>query len=199
MFTGNRGRLVADGGAVVRHHSVRAWITCVTSFRGRSHPLDAPGVWTPLFFLDEAVALAAGHRPCGHCRYADHVSYRDAVRAASSAPDAVSAPTIDRRLAVERLRPGRGVSRAGGRILWSAPLADLPVGTVVVDTSGHPHLVSAQGILPFSFSGWRDPVTPVSHATVDVLTPPTSVAALRHGFSPTLHESALQRLTDPSR
>jgi hypothetical protein len=91
------------------------------------------------------------------------------------------------------------VSRAGGRILWSAPLAGLPVGTVVVDPSGHPHLLSAKGILPFSFSGWRDPVTPEWHPTVDVLTPPTSVAALRHGFSPTLHESAIPRLTDPGR
>ncbi len=68
LFTGNRGCLVDDAGDVVRHHRGRLWITCRLEFRGWRQPLAAPHHWTPLFFLDEAVALAAGHRPCAFCR-----------------------------------------------------------------------------------------------------------------------------------
>ena len=79
LFTGNRGCLVDDGGEVVRHHRSSLWIACLTSYRGWRWPLADPGRWTPIFFLDDAVALAAGHRPCGLCRRDDHRSYRDAV------------------------------------------------------------------------------------------------------------------------
>ncbi|MGH8965176.1 MAG: hypothetical protein ACRDXB_07575, partial [Actinomycetes bacterium] len=76
MFTGNRGCLVDDAANVVRHHRGELWIACVTAFRGRRVGLARPGRWTPVFFLDDAVALAAGHRPCGECRYAAYRSYR---------------------------------------------------------------------------------------------------------------------------
>ena len=68
MFTGNRGCLVDDAGEVVRHHRGRLWITCVTEYKDWRFPLARPGKWTPLFFLDDAVALSAGHRPCALCR-----------------------------------------------------------------------------------------------------------------------------------
>jgi hypothetical protein len=68
LFTGNRGCLVDDHGGVVRHHRGALWITCVTAWRGRRIGLARPGRWTPVFFLDEAVALAAGHHPCDYCR-----------------------------------------------------------------------------------------------------------------------------------
>ena len=79
LFTGNRGCLVDDYGTVVRHHRSPLWITCVTEFRDWRHPLAAPHRWTPIFFLDDAVALAAGHRPCAFCRREAYRSYRDAV------------------------------------------------------------------------------------------------------------------------
>ena len=89
-------------GAVVRHHrSTTLWITCVTEFRDHRQPLADPHRWTPIFFLDEAVALAAGHRPCAYCRRADYHAYRDAI---DDGPR--SAVELDRRLASERLRRG---------------------------------------------------------------------------------------------
>src|SRR6187200_2877508 len=105
MFTGNRGCLVDDDRRIVRHHQGSLWIACVLEFRGRRHELDAPRRWTPLFFLDEAVALAAGHRPCGECRRADYVAYRDAASVPGRVP--LSASDMNRRLAGQRLRPGR--------------------------------------------------------------------------------------------
>ena len=69
LFTGNRGCIVDEREQVVRHHrSSTLWITCLTEFRDWRVPLARPNRWTPIFFLDDAVALAAGHRPCATCR-----------------------------------------------------------------------------------------------------------------------------------
>jgi hypothetical protein len=186
LLTGNRGCLVDEARRIVRHHkSTTLWITCVLRFKDWRHPLDEPHVWTPLFFLDDAVALAAGHRPCATCRRADFVAYRDAVdgdRPRSKAWE------LDRRLTEERLRRGRGLDRAAARPVWDADLDALPAGTVIV-CDGHPQLVGAATRQPFSFSGWGQPVARgIGQATV--LTPPTSVAALAGGFRPTLHPTA---------
>jgi len=120
LFTGNRGCLVDESRDVVRHHRSNLWITCVTSFRGWRHELDKPGRWTPLFFLDDAVALAAGHRPCAFCRLADHRAYRDGVTAMLRRDSPVRADELNRLLAAERLRRGRGLDRARDRRLWEA-------------------------------------------------------------------------------
>src|SRR5215213_6232942 len=111
-FTGNRGCLVDDERRLVRHHMSNLWITCVTELGDRRVPLDAPHRWTPLFFLDDAVALAAGHRPCSYCRRDDYVAYRDAVRDGGGGLERPWASTLNRRLAAERLRRGRGIDRA---------------------------------------------------------------------------------------
>ena len=193
LFTGNRGCLVDDAGNVVRHHRGDLWISCVTEFRGWRHPLAAPRVWTPVFFLDDAVALAAGHRPCGLCRRDAHVAYRDAVGGAATATD------LNRRLAAERLRRGRGVDRAGDRRLWTAAIEALPDGTVIVDDDRMPRLVLGDRLLRFTFDGWTAPVARPSRGEVQVLTPPTSVAALTNGFTPVLHPSATRTRVSASR
>src|SRR3954454_1956387 len=82
LFTGNRGCLVDDDRQLVRHHHSNLWITCLTSFRGWRRELETPHRWTPIFFLDDAVALAAGHRPCNFCRPEAYRAYRDGVTAA---------------------------------------------------------------------------------------------------------------------
>src|SRR5215475_12384203 len=92
LFTGNRGCIVDEHEQVVRHHrSSTLWITCLTEFRDWRVPLARPNRWTPIFFLDDAVALAAGHRPCATCRREMYRSYRDAV------DPALRAVELDRR------------------------------------------------------------------------------------------------------
>ncbi|MET0460476.1 MAG: hypothetical protein ABW195_14590 [Ilumatobacteraceae bacterium] len=189
-FTGNRGCLVDDDGTLVRHHrSTTLWITCRTSFRGWRHPLEAPHVWTPLFFLDDAVALAAGHRPCATCRRGDYRAYRDAVASADGGPPPRAAE-LDRRLTSERLRRGRGFDRRADRRLWSADVDDLPDATVIVGDDGCADVLLGDTVRSFSFDGWASPRPRPRRRQVDVLTPPTSVAALRSGFAPTLHPSS---------
>lgn len=189
VFTGNRGCLVNDSGELVRHHVGMAWITCVIRYRDSTQPLNAPHTWTPLFFLDDAVALAAGHRPCGRCRRDDYLRYRAAVHEGLRATSPLSASDIDRRLNGERLTAGRGLDRRGDRLLWRSLVAQLPVGAVVVDGTGIPLLVIDDGLRPFSFSGWGQPRA-MPADPMDVLTPQTSTLALAHGFVPHLHASA---------
>ncbi len=190
MFTGNRGCVVDDRGRVVRHHGNNLlWITCRLEFRGRRVELARPNRWTPLFFLDDAVALAAGHRPCGECRHTDYLAYRDGVTAATGSGPPLRAAELNRRLADERLRHGRGLSRAADRILWRAPIDRLPDATVVLDAAGRPSLLVGETLRPFSLDGWGAAV-PVPDGPVTVLTPPTSVGALAHSFVPVLHPSA---------
>jgi hypothetical protein len=190
LFTGNRGCVVDDHEHVVRHHSSLLWIICLTKFRDWRVPLARPRRWTPLFFLDEAVALAAGHRPCATCRPAEYAAYRDAVTRAAGASAPLLAWQLNDRLHAERHRRGRGLVRASDRIMWSARYADLPDGAVVVAPDGSCQLVLGDRLLRFSFDGWVLSTSRPSAGDANVLTPPTSVAALAHGYQPVLHASA---------
>jgi hypothetical protein len=190
MFTGNRGCLVNDVGDIVRHCRGSLWITCLTRFRDWQHPLAEPGRWTPLFFLDDAVALAAGHRPCGLCRRDEYLGYRDAVTAAMASDTPLLAMELNRRLASERHQRGRGLVRANDRRLWTTDINLLPAGVIIVDDQSRPCLLLENHRQRFSFEGWQAPEERPRAAMVSVLTPPTSVAALGHGFSPVLHPTA---------
>jgi hypothetical protein len=190
MFTGNRGCLVDEDRRLVRHHQGQLWIICVTSYKDWKSPLDRPRHWTPIFFLDDAVALAAGHRPCGLCRYRDYHVFRAAVQTGLGLSEPPSASELNRMLAGERLRRGGGLSRAGDRFVWSADIATIPDGTVIVGEDGDPKLVVGDSLYVFSFDGWESPSPRPGSGQVDVLTPRTSVIALGNGYSPVLHRSA---------
>jgi hypothetical protein len=189
LFTGNRGCVVDDHERVVRHHGSSLWIACVTKFRDWRFPLARPRRWTPLFFLDDAVALAAGHRPCATCRRADYTAYRAAVTRAIGAPTPLLASQLDAHLRAERHRRGRGLMRATDRILWSAPYSELPDHTIVVAADRSCQLVVGDRLHTFSFEAWLAPTPRPRCGTATVLTPPTSVAALAHGYRPVLHPS----------
>lgn len=190
LLTGNRGCLVDDDRNVVRHHHGNLWISCVTTYKDWRSPLDQPRHWTPLFFLDDAVALAAGHRPCGLCRREQHASYQKAVGAGLGRAETVSATELNRLLASERLSRGRGLARAGDRLPWDMAAHLVPDGAVVV-RDGAPHLVVGDRLLAFHFAGWRSPQARPATGDLLVLTPPTSTLALSNGFQPLLHPSAV--------
>ena len=179
-FMGNRGRLHDGAGSrdVHRHHVGRAWITCVLEFRGRRVRQWDPHRYTPLFVLDEAVALAAGHRPCAECRRADFTRYRDLV-AADHGVEHLSAPVLDGLLHDERWDVA-----ARTRRLHAYAWGELPHGAFVLLDTG-PALVVGDRLRPWlpdnTYAVTSLPRPPTG--TARVLTPPSSLAALRGGYA----------------
>jgi hypothetical protein len=176
---GNRGILHDDAREVVTLWRSAAWITCLLEFGGRRREVLPPGGYTGLFFRDEATALAAGHRPCFECRRADAVAFRDAVGAAR-------AGDLDRALHAERLpaysRTSPSSPLRARRRLHDPGGDPLPDGVVVLDDAG-PAVVVDGALRDWSWGPLGDPRDAVG--AVRVLTPPTSVAALRAGYRPT--------------
>lgn len=172
---GNRGCLHdAEGRLGPARWRSRAWVTCLLAFRGRRRAVMTPGRYTELFFLDEAVALAAGHRPCGECRRAEYARFRSAWQAAHGPGTRAE---MDAAL---------HASRTGPRL--SARPADLPDGAFV--TEARPLLVWQGQALPFSPEGYGAAVA-LPDGPLTVLTPPATLAALRAGYRPTPHQGAV--------
>lgn len=129
-LTGNRGILHDEHGNLGRRRwTSPAWIACALKFKGRRRPIMAPNSWTELFFLDEAVALAAGHRPCRECRRADHDAFRDAWHAGN--PDAGIA-RVEPVSRVDRFLHGERVRRDRSKVTFRAFLNTVPDGVFVV-------------------------------------------------------------------
>ncbi len=189
-FWGNRGALLDREGRLARYSRGQAWVICVLSFKGRRRQQWMPGRLTELYFLDEATGLAAGHRPCGECRYRDYQAFKRAWSPDSDSPGGGSpggglsgAREIDARLHGDRLA-GPGVRRT-----YRAPLAALPSGTMV-DIGGTSWLVLDGRLLAWTPGGYRARPVEVPDA-VTVITPRATVAVLAAGYRPVLHPSAL--------
>lgn len=182
MFWGNRGPLLDPRGAMVRHHRGRNWIVCVLEFHGRHRTQWRPGRLTELYFLDEATALAAGHRPCGECRHHDYRRFREAWGRAHPG-DPVGARHLDRRLHDDRLDGERHRTH-------EADLAALPDG-VMVTLDGGSWLVRGDTLRLWGHGGYGPAVPRAERpGPVTVLTPRATVAALRAGYEPVVHPSA---------
>jgi len=175
-FTGNRGRL-HDGRRIVRFHAGDLWIICALEFRDRWNEQWLPRRFTWLFFHDEAVAFAAGHRPCGECRHADYVAYRDAWSYASPKQDTPSAREINRQLHAERIVPGTHRRR-----LHELPWSGLPDGTFVISADGSPQLIQGAELVEWSREGYGSRRERPRRGTATVITPPSSVDVLRAGY-----------------
>jgi hypothetical protein len=188
LVYGNRGCLHDDRGRIRRGYAVKRWIACRLRFRGWHRvPLMQPGRFTELFFLDEATAFAAGHRPCALCRREDYVRFVEIWRDVHSGP--ASAEAMDERLHEERLDP-RTRSQRHNR----ARMDDLPDGTFVLHSS-EPHLVLGRSLLRWTNAGYADPASRPSGEDATVITPSTLVEVLRAERDPVvpfLHPTASQ-------
>jgi hypothetical protein len=186
LMMGNRGCIHGPDGRLGRARwRTPHWICCVTEFRGRRVPFDLPGRYTPLFFLDEATALAAGHRPCAECRREAFRAFRAAWETALGGP--AGAVSIDRDLHAERVE-----GPTGRRRIHERDLAELPDGAMVA-LPAKPTLawlVRGAELLPWSPEGYGTPVQRPADVRASVLTPPSTVAALAAGYRPILHPSA---------
>jgi hypothetical protein len=182
MFWGNRGVLVDRQGRLARYSRGLTWAICVLEYKGRRRQQWSPGRLTELFFLDEATGLAAGHRPCGECRYRDYQAFKRAW--AQWAPGGLpGVQAIDSRLHADRL------SAPGMRRTYQAELPGLPDGTMI-ELGGAPWLVYGGGLLAWTPGGYVDRHAGAPASPVTVITPRATVATLAAGYRPVLHPTA---------
>jgi hypothetical protein len=217
-WTGNRG-ILHDGGndsrgpgdhRIVRSHASDLWITCALEFRGRWREQWLPHRWTHLYFHDEAVSFAAGHRPCAECRRDAYRAYqqawaaevitargnqlitarnREAITARSATglgtPGLVpSAKRMNAQLHSERIVPGTHRRR-----LHELPWAGLPDGTFVLE-DGQPALILGDAVVPWATEGYGGRRLRPTAGRATVITPPSTVAVLRAGYPVQIDDSA---------
>jgi|SRR5579883_159447 hypothetical protein len=176
---GNRGGAIHNSDReIVRRYVSRRWIACVLEFRGRRRVVMSPNRYTELFFLDEAVALAAGHRPCAECR-------RERFHAFRRAWNTERPPTADEMDAA--LHPAR-IGRQGQKITYEAPLDGLPDGCFI-ESEGRPWLVCRDTLALWTPEGYARAIARPAGAAVTVLTPRPIVECLRRGYRPEIHRS----------
>jgi hypothetical protein len=171
-WMGNRGCIHRER-EIVRPWATKRWIACALEFKGWVAPRWAPGRWTALFFYDEALTLAAGHRPCALCRREDFNRYCRAVGIDRADP-------IDARLHDERVDMRQ---KRTHRLAWR----ELPPGTYV-ERDGVPHVVLVHAIRPWSReTGYGAEQARPRNGDAIVLTPPLSIRAIANGYEPQIH------------
>lgn len=173
---GNRGILHNHnrelGQARWRH---KAWVTCVLSFKDRHRAVMSPRAYTELFFLDEPVAFAAGHRPCGECRRADYNLFRKAAQITGKigAYDSL-------------LHQARAVPRTYQQVRHITDITQLPDGVFILGDEGHPMLVRGDALFPYVPMQYGPAQKRPAQGSVTVLTPKPLVEALRAGYPITM-------------
>ena len=185
-FMGNRGGVLHnEHRQIVRQSASKRWIACLLEFKGRRRSVMSPGRYTELFFLDEAVALSAGHRPCAECRRDRFNAFRDSwIRAVGQGPTALLADEIDSEL--HRAR----IDRRKGKLTYQAPLGSVPDGCFA-RIEGASYLVWGDALLLCSPYGYVERRQRPRSQEVTVLTPEPIVRCLRNGYRPEIHKSAL--------
>jgi hypothetical protein len=188
-WLGNRGIIHRDTD-IVRFHATNLWLVCALEFRGRRTRQWAEGRYTALFFHDEAVALAAGHRPCAECRRGAYNLYRECWAAGTGRKSPPFAPEMNMQLHAERL-----IARTHTRRIHPMPWGDVPAGTFVL-ADGEPALALERLVVPWSPQGYLAGATRPRAGMVDVVTPPASVAALRAGYPVQIDSGAADQESD---
>jgi hypothetical protein len=161
-----------------RRWAAKAWLICLLEYNVKRRQVMGGRSWTELFFLDEAIALAAGHRPCFFCRRRDAEAFRTAW-ARARGETTPHAPEMDAVLHAERLDHGRKRVHP-----LPGPVGDLPDGTVI-RAGGEAYTLAHGRAFRWTERGY-EAAAEIPRAD-GLLTPPSTVRALRAGYRPALH------------
>jgi hypothetical protein len=191
MF-GNRGILHDSQQRIVRYSQGRRWLVCRLEFHNRHRTIMRPGSYTELFFLDEATALAAGHRPCAECRHQEYQGFRRCWAAAhDETPERLpSADWMDVELHRDRL------STPGVRKTYQDDIAALADGVFIV-SAGEAWLLWRSAVLRWTPGGYVERRARPAQGSVTVLTPRATAAAIAAGYTPLVHPSASHQADQP--
>ena len=185
-WLGNRGILHNERQEIVAPWRHKAWVTCKLEFKGRRRSVFSPRSYSELFFLDEATAFSAGHRPCGECRREEFKAFKTAWCTANR--NLLQSPNPSIGLVDKQLHAERAV-RGGGQVTYGEKIRNLPDG-VFVNLEGHAVLVWRGHLHTWTHQGYlRQQSIKVSSTVVQVLTPKSVVAAFREGVDVGVHEA----------
>ena len=177
---GNRGVIHNEHKEIIRAFKHSAWITCVLEFKGRGRAVMTPGRWTELFFLDEATAFAAGHRPCFECRREDAKRFKRCWIQGNPQYDfsmSTSIKEIDAILHRERITP------AGEKVMHQRLSSAIPEGTFTW-TNEDPYLFSSGKLHRWTPFGYENNIAVPEDSMLTILTPNSIVNAFRAGYAP---------------
>ncbi|OGB04988.1 MAG: hypothetical protein A3E79_03205 [Burkholderiales bacterium RIFCSPHIGHO2_12_FULL_61_11] len=184
---GNRGMLHNEERQIVRDWQRMPWVTCALEFQGRKREIFGRTTYSELFFLDDATAFSAGHRPCATCRRERYNEFKTSWLAVNGELFSMTNPSINE---IDKVFHRERIDRNGTKVTFEAPLSSLPLGTVV-DINDEAFLVWHQGLKRWSFNGYSDlQLQPSPSTLVRVLTPESVVRTFAGGFRPIVHASA---------
>lgn len=185
LMLGNRGVLHDSERRIVRYSRGRRWLVCRLEFRSRRRTIMRPGSYTELFFLDEATALAAGHRPCAECRHQDYQNFRRCWATARDDPFGTlpSADQIDARLHGDRLAAPKV------RKTYRDEIAALADGVFIL-RDGEAWLLWQSALLHWTPGGYDQRGAQPTRGQVTVLTPRATAQTIAAGYTPAVHPSA---------
>jgi hypothetical protein len=179
-WLGNRGVLHNHQQEIIRPYKVKAWITCVLEFKGRHREVMQPDRWTELFFLDEATAFSAGHRPCAQCRHADNQHFKRLWIKGNPQYGfhmKTAVALIDEIIQAERIAADKS------KVTYEEDLRTLPNGTFVsyMDRS---YLVKDNQLYLWLPGGYEKPIGFPEIKKLPVLTPQSIVNMFSVGYVP---------------
>ncbi len=178
---GNRGCLHDEKRQIVSKSKRDAWVTCLLEFQGRHRQVMASGQYTELFFLDEATALASGHRPCATCRRDRYDAFMSAWAKGNRGGAKTLAGEVDKQMKQDRGTSARKTV---------STLDGLPDGVMVKASGDTFYLLKGGMLYPWSFHGYGQPAPVGAMAgPYVILTPESTVKAIRAGYVVGVHES----------
>ena len=179
-WMGNRGLLHDEGQNLRRPFKLQAWLICLLEFKGRKRPVMAPRQYTELFFMDEATAFSAGHRPCFECRRKDYDQFKKFWIKANPEYGFDERTSIRK---IDEILHGERIDHAGSKITHTGTLKDLPDGAFVI-YKDQPAVVVGSSIYPWSPFGYEKGVILPEEEKLTVLTPKSVVNTFRAGYVP---------------
>lgn len=182
-WMGNRGILHNSDKQIITQWRHKQWVTCALNFKGRKREIFAPNYYSELFFLDEATALAAGHRPCAECRRERYKEFKAIWFQANPeyGSETSSISVTDKQLHLER------VDRAKQKVTFNAVVSSLPDGTIF-EHEGYAYLIWKDQYHLWAHDGYvKTALSLPKDACVAVLTPASIVAMYQFGFKPQIH------------
>jgi len=183
-FLGNRGIIHNEQKEITSPFKIKGWVTCQLEFKGRKRELMAKGRYTELFFLDEATAFSAGHRPCAECRRTRYNEFKTKWLEANQSlliDDSTSITNIDKIIHQDRINKKQKVTYLNKMNL-------LPNGTMI-QIDGIEYLIWKYKVFKWTFQGYESTNINIIDTDVTVLTPKSYVEMFKKGFIPTVHIS----------